>query len=395
MAESKIKITGIPQKTPQMTADEDVVLIFKISQGKSPASNVPASESYCRVSVSKNLWKDVSNEIKKTTYYILEGIPKASMNSKGVPFISVSCSCIKVVNGLLEDEKFPGSFKFPGNLPEDTDEVIPVSSIRIPENLREPKTAKDKALTYFKKHGTFKSSIVVKKDTMTLVSGYANYLIAKELNIEMVPVSYNLLTGNESKDEKKIKDIIWYTPEEVTEINVRDIILTEDIHLNVQNFIFKISLKEIAETKIITVPVAVRPFEGGKYSLVTGIARYFAAKILDIERVPAVITNMSHDEFIESRFSQNYKADDNNKTKAPTRIEGETLISLITVPETFLRTKPNPVKIKETIEYYKKHGQFDKPVIIRGDKNLLIDGYKRYVAAKEMNLASIWTIKVK
>ncbi|NSW90040.1 MAG: ParB N-terminal domain-containing protein [Firmicutes bacterium] len=395
MAESKITIKGIPQKKPQIVAKEGVILIFKIIPGKTQISGMPAYESYCRVSINKNLWKKVSKEIKETTYYILEGVPKANVNPKGMPFISVLCSDIKVVNGLVEDEKNPGSFKFPGSLPEDTDEVIPISSIRIPENLKEPKTAKKKALDYFKKHGTFKSPVVVKKDTMTLVSGYANYLIAKDLNIEMVPVSYNLLTGAKSKDEIKIKNIKWYMLEEVTEINVKDIILTEDIHLNVQNFIFSINLKEIAKTMEITTPIAVRPLEGGKYSLVIGAARYFAAKILDIEKIPAVITDMSHDEFMGARLLRYHKVGGNNKARAPKGIEGETPISLIKVPESFLKTKPNPAKVKETIEYYRKHGKFDKPVVIRGDNNLLVDGYKRYIAAKEMNLTSVWTVKLK
>ncbi len=67
---------------------------------------------------------------------------------------------------------------------------------------------------------------------------------------------------------------------------------------------------------------------------------------------------------------------------------------MITVPEKFLATQPRREKIEATIAYYKKYGKFDKPVVIVGENNLLVDGYKRYVAAKELNLSKIWTVKI-
>ena len=415
MAVSKIIIRGIPEKAPRISDTGDVVLIFKIpvdklsisnsSTNTSSTDNSSTDNSYYRVFVEKALWKKVSREINESTYYIIEGLPKASVSSKGLPFLSVLCIDVKVINGFLEDESSPGSFKFPGELPENTEAVIPISSITIPGNINEPNTAKTRAFNYFKRHGTFQNAIVVKKDTMTLVSGYANYLLAKDLNIEIVPVSYNLMTGTPSKDEYAIKRILWYIPEEVTELNVKDILLTEDVHLNVQNFVFSINLKEIFKSKLIDTPISVRPTSDGKYSLVTGAARYFAAKILDIEKIPAVITDMTHDEFLENRIMKHRndndsidkenKAADNKKAGAAAKNEGETLLSLITIPEAFARTRPRLEKIKESMDYYKKHGKFDKPVVIKGDSNLLIDGYKRYVAAKELGLKSIWTIKVR
>lgn len=402
MTDSKITIRGIPEKLPNITKKGDAILVFKTAEENVPAHNKSVQQSYYMVQVKKNLWKAVSREITETTYYIIEGIPKASISSKGLPYISVLCNNIKVINGLKRDESAPNRFKLPVKLPSDTDEVIPISDINIPENMQKPKTAVIRALKYFKKHGTFDRPITIRKDSMDLISGYANYLLAKELNIETVPVSYNLRTGTPSKDELKLKNILWYVSEEVTEVNVKDIILTEDIHLSVHNFIFSINLEELANTRSINVPVAIRPIGEGQYSLVTGAARYFAAKILDIEKIPAVITDMSHDEFIENRFTQFgntgkniKKTSSNKKSKTTSRVEGVTSLESITIPEAFTRTTPSPAKIKETIDYYKKHGEFDKPVVIRGDTNLLIDGYKRYVAAKELGLESIWTVILK
>lgn len=251
---------------------------FKLPYHPSDTNPKSVSSTYYKVTVNKNLWKTVSKQVRDKSYYLIEGEPKASVTSKGAPFISVSCSTIKVVNGLLEErEGSSDSLVLSGDLPE----VIAVHEINVPENLGKANTALQKALQFFQKYHTFRNPIKVKKETMTLVAGYAEYLLAKDLGMPKVPVTYNLFPTPPSKDEYKISRIAWFDPKEVTQVPVRDIVLTEDIHLNVQNFTFSINLKQIRETGTINIPVAIRPLEDGKYSLVTGAARYFAAKILD------------------------------------------------------------------------------------------------------------------
>lgn len=390
MSYAKVKITGVPQKTPKMKENGDVVLIFKTEQGE---ETISANCNYM-VTVEKELWGRVSKDVEEKSFYLIEGIPKAGVSGKGLPFVGVICTSIKIINGFEEDEQIPGSLKLPDKLPKDTDEMVAVSDIKIPENISEPTRAKKIAWTYFKKNGTFKNAITVKKENMTLVKGHADYLVAQELGISKVPVSYNLFAAGESKDEKGFDGFIWYDDDEVTEMRVKDIILMEDIHTKVQNFVFKMGLDEIIQTGKITMPIAVRPAENGKYSLVTGVARYFAAKILDVETIPVVITDLKHDEFIKSRF-ESHKDTSDNEANGQEMVEETTLLSLIAVPKTFLNTKPNPAKVEEVITYYKKHGQFDKPIVIQGAQNLLVDGYKRYIAAQQMNLKSVWTKKKK
>jgi hypothetical protein len=394
MTKSLIKLTGVPQKPPQITAKKDALLLFKTDGTADDAKAV----SYFRVSVKKQIWGRVAKSVTPTTYYIIEGIPEASVTAKGAPFVSVSCLRIYAINGLIKDSDSPEHFLFPGDLPEDTEEVIPLSSINIPDNFTTPKAGSTRAVQHFQKHNTFTRPLRVKKDTMTLVTGYPEYLLAKDLKIKAVPVSYNLLTGAPSKDESKLRNVHWYEKEEVKEMDVSDIVLTEDIHLNVQNVVFKLNLKEYSDTRCITTPIAVRPVEDGRYSLVIGAARYYVAKILDIQKIPAVLTDLKHDEFVEERFahyapSQDQNPDQNKQGKRPRSVEAEIPIDAILIPDSFARTKPNPMKIQDTIAYYTSHGKFDKPVIIRGDDNLLIDGYKRYVAAKEMGLETVWTRK--
>lgn len=64
--------------------------------------------------------------------------------------------------------------------------------------------------------------LVVNKETMTLVFGYESYLLCKDLGIKNVPVSYNLLMSSESKDEKQIKNIVWYAPAELKMIQAKE-----------------------------------------------------------------------------------------------------------------------------------------------------------------------------
>ena len=61
----------------------------------------------------------------------------------------------------------------------------------------------------------------------------------------------------------------------------------------------------------------------------------------------------------------------------------------ILIPEQFIKTPPGRWKIEETIGYYKKHGKFDKPIKVNRNTMMLTDGYKRYVAAKELKLTEV------
>ncbi|RFB20723.1 plasmid stabilization protein [Bacillus sp. ALD] len=58
----------------------------------------------------------------------------------------------------------------------------------------------------------------------------------------------------------------------------------------------------------------------------------------------------------------------------------------IIVPEAFLKTRPNPVKTEEVIEFVKRTGHLDKPLTIEKDSKILKDGYRRYIVAKTMKM---------
>jgi len=61
----------------------------------------------------------------------------------------------------------------------------------------------------------------------------------------------------------------------------------------------------------------------------------------------------------------------------------------ITVPEAFLKTRPNPVKTEEVIEFVKRTGHLDKPLTIDKSSKVLKDGYRRYIVAKTVKMDKV------
>ena len=61
----------------------------------------------------------------------------------------------------------------------------------------------------------------------------------------------------------------------------------------------------------------------------------------------------------------------------------------IIVPESFLKTRPNPVKTEEVIEFVKRTGHLDKPLTIDKYTKILKDGYRRYIVAKTVKMDKV------
>ncbi|MGA6841322.1 plasmid stabilization protein, partial [Priestia megaterium] len=61
----------------------------------------------------------------------------------------------------------------------------------------------------------------------------------------------------------------------------------------------------------------------------------------------------------------------------------------IIVPEAFLKTRPNPVKTEEVIEFVKRTGHLDKPLTVEKGSKVLKDGYRRYVVAKTVKMDKV------
>lgn len=66
-------------------------------------------------------------------------------------------------------------------------------------------------------------------------------------------------------------------------------------------------------------------------------------------------------------------------------------VDTIKIPKAFTGSKPKKNKIERIRGYCQKNGCIDKPVIIRenGKGSLLVDGYIRYLVAKELGYKTI------
>jgi len=80
------------------------------------------------------------------------------------------------------------------------------------------------------------------------------------------------------------------------------------------------------------------------------------------------------------------------KQQLPTQPKGtQDIVSFdeIIVPEAFLKTRPNPVKTEEVIEFVKRTGHLDKPLTIDKESKVLKDGYRRYIVAKTVKMDKV------
>ncbi len=66
-------------------------------------------------------------------------------------------------------------------------------------------------------------------------------------------------------------------------------------------------------------------------------------------------------------------------------------ITEINLPEKFLDAKLNPYKTAPVREWIQSHGRLDKPIDVQfiNGKYWLVDGYRRYVLAKEVGLSEV------
>lgn len=65
-------------------------------------------------------------------------------------------------------------------------------------------------------------------------------------------------------------------------------------------------------------------------------------------------------------------------------------INEIIIPEEFINSCTNENKIQAAMEYYEKHNELDKPVVIKDIKSKeLVNNYVRYLVAKQKGLSEI------
>lgn len=115
--------------------------------------------------------------------------------------------------------------------------------------------------------------------------------------------------------------------------------------------------------------------------LIEGYIEYIAAKELGL-------TDIIIEFFKKKKAVEKSKPSQSKEIISKPQIKKCSLKDII-IPGEFLKTRPGKAKIEDTIKFYRQHGRFDKPVIVNKNNMVLIDGYKRYIAAKQLNLFEI------
>jgi len=241
MAKAKISLTFEIPKTVRFNEDGTVSMIVKCgASGTTPKGLKPLGESIFNINIGPRQWKKVSADITENTKLFINGGIKGSVNPKGIPFITVNCLDI----GIIKDRN------------TDTQS----ESATIPESLdSKKKEVKQKPEDKPKVPVKVKSNAEIKIETQAL----RRFRLSHEAKL----------------------------------LPLKEVILTSYVHLSSVKFQFNLGDLEWARKKI--KPIIVRPIGEDKYTLVSGLNEFAAAKLLDIENIEAFITDLTYEELIE------------------------------------------------------------------------------------------------
>lgn len=254
MGKTKITITGVPEKEPKINENKTVDLLFKnaMSEGV-PKGLKSLGESIYLVHVAPKTWKKIAANVTKDSFYIIQGEPKATLNKKGIPFISVVCFDISLKENLKE----------------------PVTNIKIIEPTE-----------------------VLATDNKIITPGIETLKDSK-INNENVIMDQEALIDNTYTKKKKAIPKAWYDEltDNLVEIDLDDVSLTEKAHLSAYT-VSVTGLSKVKEQGYVKAPIAVRQLEDGKYALVAGYKPYIQSKLLNFKTIKAYITDLNHHDFV-------------------------------------------------------------------------------------------------
>ena len=250
MAKAKITIIGEIEKF-KVHEDGTVNVIIKGDTSTAvPNGLKELGSSTYNITVSKKMWKKVSNELQGNRI-MLTGEPKAAVTIKGTPFILVNCFDISVIEQKVKESQS-----------ELKKAVLPKPEQPLKNEVLEIKPV----------------------DTKTDSLGTST----KTKHTQVDPDTKALRHWR--KNHKVVQDV-----------KVADLVLTEEEHLkgfNTSNFMSFNSLRRQGK------PIIIRPLDNGKFSLVVGYRTYIIAKILNFETLPAIITESTRQCIIEEAWKQ-------------------------------------------------------------------------------------------
>ena len=281
----------------------------------------------------------------------------------------------------------------PLNILEEETGLFPLSEILIPEQFIKTPPGRwkiEETIAYYKKHGNFDKPIKVNKNTMMLTDGYKRYVAAKELGLTKIQVQF---VGKE-------KQVSTIKTEVIEEPSFKKLVLVEG-----EEFC---SLSEILiPEQFIKTPPGIgkieetisyynkhgefdKPIKVNKRTmmLTDGYKRYVAAKELGLTEIQ--VQFVGKEKQVSTIKKEVIEVIEEPLSKKSVLVEGEEicLLSEIIIPKIF-QLPPGKKNIDKAITFYMKHGRFPNSIIINKENKNLIEGYKYYMAAKELGLIEI------
>jgi ParB-like nuclease domain. len=274
VSKAKITITGSTDRKIKLNNDGTVDLIFKIPMSQQVPKGLKCmGESYYLIHVAPKTWKKVSADYKEDSFFIIQGECKASRTQSGTPIIEVVCFDIAIKETSGSENKVSAK----------TEKATDPNSVDIQEV--KDQTPKE----------------IQKQEPIADPKENSNRLEKPENKKEKYKLEHK------NCGEQVIEKTKWYDPEEIIYIPTADVILTDPIHFTTNSLALHGLLKAASITGTLNSPIAVKPIENGKYSLVMGIRVYAIAKMLNIEKVPAVLRDTTHKEFAEKLGIKTYE----------------------------------------------------------------------------------------
>jgi len=164
----------------------------------------------------------------------------------------------------------------------------------------------------------------------------------------------------------------WREQQNTKQINTNKVIVSHHEHLQTDTIDFRGKLNQLSYANGRVVPIVVRKVNGG-FQLLFGLKQLTIAKLMNNNRIPAIIVECTREELVKY-LVHDYSSGDWYK------------LNDITIQSSFAETKPSPRKIKQ------KKKQINKgliPKITVNSKGTLLDGYITYLILKERGIKDV------
>lgn len=221
MSKAKITITGLPNGYKENKDGTANIILRADTSQTFPKGLKYLGESIYNIHIGKKTWKRLSGVITKESKLLIQGEPKACVNSKGIPYVVVNCMDMSIIEtkakeSAQEKPKDEKPEKKPVNdvsksIVENWYKTNEIVKINVKDIALTNETHLKGCMLYvtnLDKVTSDKQKVTVKKTEegkYTLVMGFKSYIISKVKDFETIDAVVTGLTHNELIQQLGIK----------------------------------------------------------------------------------------------------------------------------------------------------------------------------------------------